>query len=286
MVHIADALGDALGDGGAGEAQPVGLALAERYPDAYAEGRAEGEAGAPALAGDVELGAGQAGGVLRIADPAARRRFEAACLGYDGAQAGAAPDVPLRLRAATLDQAAGLPGAEHGRADAADAARRLVARYAAGGVPGAGLCLIGPPSTGKSAVLAAATAELRRLGVPVAFAEYRELLDAVRRHYGTPRAHGVEVSLARCPVVVLDDLGDPYRTRSTPEETEDRRRVVHALVSARHGRCLPTLISANYGDVAEMADQFDPRISARVAEACEVVTVGGPDLRARSTPRI
>lgn len=214
---------------------------------------------------------------------AARLRFEAVVLGHD-APSAAVPDVPDRLAAVTLHDAVDLPGAEHGRGRAVHAAHLFLDRLAAGERPGAGLCLTGPPGTGKSGVLAALTGELRARGVPVAYAGYHQLIGAVRRHYGGPRASTVELMLGRVPVLALDDLGDPFRSRSTPEETEDKRRIVHAVLDARHGARLPTLLSANYADLDELGEQFDPRVSSRVREMCVEVAVGGPDLR--QSPRI
>ena len=162
---------------------------------------------------------------------------------------------------------------------ATDAAERFDRAVRDGRAPTAGLCLFGPVGTGKSYTLAALAAALRDRGVPVVWTTYASMVGAVQRHYGTDRAGTVEVNLQRCPVLAVDDLGDPFRTRGAVQETEDRRRIVLGVVAERAAHFRPTLISANYGSLQEMADQFDPRIADRVREACEVHTLGGRSLR-------
>lgn len=213
---------------------------------------------------------------------ARRRRFEAAITG--GAPAC---ETPARLRGCTLASAAALPMGEReapGRAAALDACRRFVSAVAEGRRPSAGLCLTGPVGTGKSGLLAATASALRSMGVPVAWTTYASLVGAVQRGYADNSSNVVEAQLQRCPVLVVDDLGDPFRTRGEVQETEDRRRIVLSVLAERAAHLRPTLISANYADLAEMADQFDDRIADRVREACERHAVGGPSLR--RPPRI
>ena len=100
-----------------------------------------------------------------------------------------------------------------------------------------------------------------------------------RRHYGTPIAESVEANLQRCPVLVIDDLGDPFRTRGDVQETEDKRRILLGVIAERSARLLPTLISANYGSLGDMAEQLDPRIADRIRESCELHMLVGASLR-------
>lgn len=209
---------------------------------------------------------------------ARRQRFEAALFG-----GAAACETPTRLRACTLASAAALPDAP-GRRGALDAAGRFVAAVGEGRRPGAGLCLTGPVGTGKSGLLAAVTFALRSMGVPVAWATYAALVKAVQRGYADNSSSAVEMNLQACPVLVIDDLGDPFRTRGEVQETEDRRRIVLSVLSERTAHLRPTLISANYNTLDEMADQFDDRIADRVRESCERHTIDGASLR--QSPRI
>lgn len=194
--------------------------------------------------------------------------------------------VPTRLADCTLDSARRLRGDDPGpeAAAALDAAGRFVAAYAEGKTPGAGIVLTGPVGTGKSGLLAAVTHALRALGVPVLWYTYAGLYAAVQEHYGTALADTRQINAERCPVLVLDDLGDPFRTRGEAQETEDRRRIVHAVVSARAAHYRPTLVSANYDSLNDLAEQFDPRIADRLREACERHHLPGASLR--RAPRI
>ena len=202
--------------------------------------------------------------------------------------------VPARLAGCTIaTAAAAIANADtlsaqerQARLDALDAARRFVASYTRGlhVQPAAGLVLFGPVGTGKSGLLAAVTYGLRCLGVPVLWYTYAGLYAAVQDHYGTDHRDHRQAQAERAPVLVLDDLGDPYRSRGEDQETEDRRRIVHAVVSARAAHFRPTLVSANYGSLNELADQFDPRIADRLRESCERHTMPGQSLR--RAPRI
>ncbi|HEX9951233.1 MAG TPA: AAA family ATPase [Rubricoccaceae bacterium] len=217
---------------------------------------------------------------------AARERFERSLsLGYREAVvpsrlAGCSMETARRLHA---DGAADKPATPEGRA-ALDAAERFVGAYRDGRAPGAGLVLTGPVGTGKSALLAAVTHAVRALGVPVLWYTYAGLYAAVQEHYGKDHRDARQSSAERAPVLVLDDLGDPYRVRGEDQETEDRRRIVHAVVSARAAHFRPTLVSANYGSLNDLADQFDPRIADRLRESCERHTMPGQSLR--RAPRI
>ncbi|MEM6327429.1 MAG: ATP-binding protein [Bacteroidota bacterium] len=264
---------------------------------AFAEGQEEGRAGLAAHESESGrcpcgrphppsplqvrfCGCGARGEGARGADGlTARERFEHATVaGWPMCR------VPDRLGGATLETALAMPGAERGRGEAVRCARALLSRLDAGERPGAGLCLLGPTGTGKSGVLAGLTHALRDRGHPVVWTTYASLVDAVRAKYGHgSEASTVIVSLGRVPILVIDELGDPFRERGHEQESEDRRRILHDVLAARHAALLPTLLSANYGSLAEMGDQFDPRVSSRVTEMCVVVTVGGRDLRATPT---
>lgn len=270
-------------------------------PDGHADGPAVGRAGtAHRLLRPDECPRATAGGDLdlqaacygRAVNPrgeparfcpcpdgtAARERFERG-LALDFREAA----VPDRLAGCTMGSAAAIHGSGGG-ADALDAAGRFVAAYREGRAPGAGLVLTGPVGTGKSGLLAAVAHALRDLGVPVLWYTYAGLVAAVQEHYGSTLADVRQVNAERAPVLVLDDLGDPYRTRGEAQETEDRRRIVHAVVSARAARLRPTLVSANYDSLNDLADQFDPRIADRLRESCERHVLGGASLR--RAPRI
>ncbi|MEO0559406.1 MAG: ATP-binding protein [Bacteroidota bacterium] len=261
---------------------------------AFAEGQAEAARGLEPYTSDgIRCACGESDrdgplGRRFCACPDGQRRraaFELAAAAGDRAC-----QTPARLAGATLGECrASVQNAEAAelrrqRHDATAAVERFEAAFREGRRPGAGLCLFGPVGTGKSYMLAALAAAVRARGVPVVWTTYASLVAAIRRHYGTPLADTVEVNLQRCAVLVIDDLGDPFRSRGPVQETEDRRRLVLSVIAERAAHFRPTLISANYGSLDEMADQFDPRIADRVRESCEVHTLSGPSLR--KAPRI
>ena len=207
-----------------------------------------------------------------------RAKFERG-LALDFREAG----VPDRLAGCTLDSAADIHADRPGTQPALDAAHRFVGRYLEGFAPRAGLVLTGPVGTGKSGLLAALTHAVQALGVPVLWYTYAGLVAAVQEHYGSGRADVRQINAERAPVLVLDDLGDPYRIRGDSQETEDRRRIVHAVVSARAAAFRPTLVSANYDSLNDLAQQFDPRIADRLRESCERHTLAGASLRTSPT---
>ena len=165
-----------------------------------------------------------------------------------------------------------------------DAADRFVAAVASGRRPGAGLVLTGPVGTGKSGLLAAVTHAVRALGVPVLWTTYADLVASVQAEYGTDRDGSRLLNAQRCGLLVLDELGDPFRERGEAQETEDRRRIVYAVVAARAAAFRPTLASANYDSMGALAEQFDPRVADRLRESCERHTLPGVSLR--RAPRI
>ena len=270
--------------------EPGDLDSMSEIARAFVEGRAEALGGLPIDAVDAVA-------VCPCGTPepsgAQGRRFCTCPLGAERRRAfersitaeHAACEVPDRLASATLARCreavrdAATDPERQMRHEATAAAERFETAIREGRRPGAGLCLTGSVGTGKSFTLAALTHAIRRRGIPVAWTTYASLVAAVRRHYGTPIAESVEANLQRCPVLVIDDLGDPFRTRGDVQETEDKRRILLGVIAERSARLLPTLISANYGSLGDMAEQLDPRIADRIRESCELHMLVGASLR-------
>jgi hypothetical protein len=194
--------------------------------------------------------------------------------------------VPLRLAGCTPQSAYDLhvtgtadkPATEDSRR-AFLAVQAFVRAFDNGGKTSAGLFISGPVGTGKSGLLAAAKRGLNRRGVPVLWTTYRGLFRSVQDEYGRGTEGNRKLLAQRAPVLVIDDLGDPYRTRGDVQETEDRRGILLDVLGERSGAMLPTLITGNQASLDEADEQFDPRVADRIHESCVRVWMGGATLR-------
>lgn len=81
--------------------------------------------------------------------------------------------------------------------------------------------------------------------------------------------------LARCPLLLLDDLG----AAKTSEWTEE---LTYRLINHRYEHMLPTLITTNL-PTAELRTALGDRVASRLAEMTERVILTGPDRR-RTAP--
>lgn len=82
-------------------------------------------------------------------------------------------------------------------------------------------------------------------------------------------------TLARCPLLLLDDLG----AAKTSEWTEE---LTYRLINHRYEHMLPTLITTNL-PIPELRSALGDRVASRLAEMTERVILTGPDRR-RTTP--
>jgi DNA replication protein DnaC len=76
---------------------------------------------------------------------------------------------------------------------------------------------------------------------------------------------------ARCPFLIIDDLG-------TEKATDFVRQAVYYIINERESWERTTFITSNFS-LAELNDQFDPRISSRIAGMCDVIEIKGKDRR-------
>jgi DNA replication protein DnaC len=187
--------------------------------------------------------------------------------------------VPDRLRGATL-QSLEKAGPDVMQSEAVRAVRRLKS-----GADREGLCLFGPNGIGKTGLLVIIARHYYTEGYTPLFIKYGDLIrDGIQAGYGQYTREDVELSglrlrtAQRADVLCLDDLGDPFGG-SDYEETKDRRDLLFQIVAARHERSLPTHITANYGDLTDLMQQFDPRIADRLREMCTVTHFHAESLR-------
>ncbi len=175
----------------------------------------------------------------------------------------AASGIPARFTACTFDTFRPGPG----QRAAWEAARDTAANY-----PGheRGLLLYGGSGVGKTHLAAAAATALIARGLPVKFADYGRLLDALRGAYSGAASEGEVIEpFARAPVLILDDLG----ARRMTEWTHD---VITRLIDYRYAHLPDGLLIVTTNRVPETAGTAPP------AAAPEPVAAGGRDyLRAQ-----
>lgn len=83
-------------------------------------------------------------------------------------------------------------------------------------------------------------------------------------------------TLARCPLLLLDDLG----AAKTSEWTEE---LTYRLINHRYEHMLPTLITTNL-PIPELRTALGDRVASRLAEMTERIVLTGPDRRRRTPP--
>jgi DNA replication protein DnaC len=210
--------------------------------------------------------------------------------------------IPPRLHGMTLttlrcaaEAAAGGAGGGagedplEGKSAAIDAAEKLAGGQRHQGRNG--MLLRGPNGVGKTGLLVClARGSFERGWVPL-FVKYTDFVQSVQAGYGKPvngpSGGTVNMELAdflirvgqTAPLLVLDDIGDPFAREDRFQETEDRRRILFQLLAARHETSRPTHLSANFRTRRELAEQIGPRIADRMREMCAEVQMAGANLR-------
>lgn len=139
---------------------------------------------------------------------------------------------------------------------------------------GRSLLLLGPTGTGKTHQAYGAVRALLTRGVRL---RWEATTSADLHARLRPRAgHDAErdlQTLARCPLLLLDDLG----AAKTSEWTEE---LTYRLINHRYEHMLPTLITTNL-PTAELRTALGDRVASRLAEMCRggVLLLHGDDRR-------
>ncbi|MFE6178404.1 ATP-binding protein [Streptomyces sp. NPDC056464] len=141
---------------------------------------------------------------------------------------------------------------------------------------GPSLLIAGPTGTGKThqaygAVRALLTRGVRLRWEATTSADLHARLRPRTGHDGERELQ----TLARCPLLLLDDLG----AAKTSEWTEE---LTYRLINHRYEHMLPTLITTNL-PTAELRTALGDRVASRLAEMTERVILTGPDRR-RTAP--
>jgi len=142
-----------------------------------------------------------------------------------------------------------------------------------------GILLWGETGVGKTGLVAPLANDRLEMGMSVLFHEYYELMAEIQSRYNGDGGWQQLVRTAQeVDLLVLDDLGRQMSHRRGDTETRDKMEKLYRIISYRHGKDLPTLITTNL-DPQGLAEFFGPAIRGRIVEMCAVVKVGGRNLR-------
>ncbi|MEW1550205.1 ATP-binding protein [Streptomyces tsukubensis] len=142
---------------------------------------------------------------------------------------------------------------------------------------GPSLLIAGPTGTGKTYQAYGALRALLTRGVRLRWeaTTSADLHARLRPRNGHDAERDLQ-TLARCPLLLLDDLG----AAKTSEWTEE---LTYRLINHRYEHMLPTLITTNL-PIPELRTALGDRVTSRLAEMTERVILAGPDRRRLSTP--
>jgi len=140
---------------------------------------------------------------------------------------------------------------------------------------GPSLLLAGPTGTGKTHQAYGAIRSLVATGVGVRWQAVTEadLYAGLRLRLGADAEREL-TTLARCPVLLLDDLGAAKGSEWTEE-------IAYRLINKRYNDMLPTLITTNLA-IADLREAVGDRVASRLAEMTERVVLTGADRRRRA----
>ncbi|MGW9042190.1 ATP-binding protein [Streptomyces lydicus] len=140
---------------------------------------------------------------------------------------------------------------------------------------GPSLLIVGPTGTGKTHQAYGAIRTLLSAGVRLRWEAVTaaDLYARLRPRSGHDAERDLQ-TLARCPLLLLDDLGAAKNSEWTEELT-------YRLINHRYEHMRPTLITTNLPTDA-LRTALGDRIASRLAEMTERVILNGPDRRRRS----
>ncbi|MGW1149023.1 ATP-binding protein, partial [Streptomyces sp. NPDC002454] len=175
--------------------------------------------------------------------------------------------IPARYRAATADHPA-VAAWVQGIAAAG--------RPGPGGAPGIAqgrsLLIAGTTGTGKTHQAYGAVRSLIGAGVRLRWkaTTAADLYAELRPRPGHDGERELR-DLARCPLLIIDDLGAAKPSEWTEE-------ITMRLMNRRYNEMLPTLVTTNLG-MADLRAHVGDRAASRLAEMTDKVILDGPDRR-------
>ncbi|WP_328879142.1 ATP-binding protein [Streptomyces sp. NBC_00299] len=175
--------------------------------------------------------------------------------------------IPARYRAAVADHPA---VASWVRAIAE--AGRPGPKGAPGIAQGRSLLIVGTTGTGKTHQAYGAIRSLLIAGVRLRWkaTTAADLYAELRPRPGHDGEREL-MDLARCPLLIIDDLGAAKNSEWTEE-------ITMRLINRRYNEMLPTLITTNLG-MADLRQHIGDRVASRLTEMSDKVILDGPDRR-------
>lgn len=132
--------------------------------------------------------------------------------------------------------------------------------------PDCGLMYFGETGTGKTSQMVAGLRCYvdRHRQAMVRFVEMRDLMQTLK-----PYGDGIE-KYAEADLLALDEMGREQHSDFTEKH-------VHAIISERHNRCLPTLMTSNvpptpngnYTESLAHHESYDDRVIRRIIDMCD-----------------
>ncbi|MFF2503526.1 ATP-binding protein [Streptomyces sp. NPDC058067] len=144
------------------------------------------------------------------------------------------------------------------------------------GAPGLGqgrsLLIVGTTGTGKTHQAYGAIRSLLIAGVRLRWKAITaaDLYAELRPRPGHDGEREL-MDLARCPLLIVDDLGAAKNSEWTEE-------ITMRLINRRYNAMLPTLITTNLG-MADLRSHIGDRVASRLTEMTDRVILDGPDRR-------
>ncbi|MFD5319377.1 ATP-binding protein [Streptomyces sp. NPDC127098] len=142
-------------------------------------------------------------------------------------------------------------------------------------VGGPSLLMVGPTGTGKTHEAFGAIRALAAAGARLAWqaTTAADLYAALRPRAGVDTERELN-AIARCPLLLLDDLGAAKGSEWTEE-------VTYRVINHRYAEMLPTLVTCNL-PIGQLRQAVGERVASRLAGMTGRAIFAGPDRRRKS----
>ena len=136
------------------------------------------------------------------------------------------------------------------------------------------LFITGNPGTGKTVLAASIGKKILRCLNLLDFIKYPAFIMQIQGAFKKEQEDPYEMarSVAQFPgVLIIDDLG-------AEKLTDFVRQITYYILNEREQNCGTTIITSNFS-LSQLDEQFDSRISSRIAGMCRIVKMTGDDRR-------